>query len=63
MAEKGKPCEIYKRMCDMHREACFSPEKFTNGLNMGLPLSAYLFVFNGISNFVGYIMPNPFLYK
>ena len=29
-AEKCKPCEIYKRMCD--GEACFSPKMFTYGL-------------------------------
>ena len=36
MAEKCKPCEFHKRMCDMYREACSSFKKiFTNGLHMG----------------------------
>ena len=26
VAEKCNPCEIYKRMCDAYREACFSQE-------------------------------------
>ena len=38
LAEKGKPCEIYRRMYDLYREAFFSQKMFTNGLNMGLPL-------------------------
>ena len=37
-AVKCKPCEIYRRICDVHREACFSQKMFTNQLNMGLPL-------------------------
>ena len=24
VAEKCKPCEIYRRMCDVYRKACFS---------------------------------------
>ena len=35
-----KPCKIFRRMCDMFREACFSPKMFPNQLNMGLPLRA-----------------------
>ena len=35
MAEKCKPYEIYKRMCDVYREACFSKKK--NVQKMGLP--------------------------
>ena len=46
VAEKSKLCEIYRRMCDVSREACFSKKKkrkkkkkmFTNELNMSLPL-------------------------
>ena len=34
LAEKYKPCEIYLRICDVYREACFSQKMFTNGLNM-----------------------------
>ena len=26
VAEKCKPCEIYRRMCDVYDEACFSHE-------------------------------------
>ena len=34
-AEKRRPCEIYKRMCDVYGEGCFSKNKmFTNGLNI-----------------------------
>ena len=35
VAEKSKPCEIYRRMCDVYREECFSQKMFTN---MGLTL-------------------------
>ena len=35
---KCKPYEIYRRMCDVYGEACFSQNMFTNGLNMGWPL-------------------------
>ena len=27
VAEKFKPCEIYRRMCDVYRETCFSHKK------------------------------------
>ena len=37
MAEKCKPCEIYKT-CDVYEKACFSQK--TNRQNMGLPLLA-----------------------
>ena len=35
-AKKCKPCEIYRRMCDVYGKACFSFKKsfLTNGLNM-----------------------------
>ena len=36
LAEKGKPCEIYRKMCYVYEEVCFSQKMFTNGLNMGL---------------------------
>ena len=36
VAEKCKPCEIYRRICDDYGEAHFSQKMFTNGLNMGL---------------------------
>ena len=36
--ENCKPFEIYKRTCDVYREACFSQKMLTNGLNMALPL-------------------------
>ena len=35
MAEKYKPCEVYRRMCDVYVEACFYKKK--SGLNIGLP--------------------------
>ena len=39
IAEKCKLCEVYRSMCDIYGEACFSQKKkLTNGLNMGLPL-------------------------
>ena len=40
VAENCKLCEIYRRMCDAYREACFSQKKFMNRLNMGLLLWA-----------------------
>ena len=36
LAEKCKPCEIYRRMFDVYREAYFSQKMFTNEINMGL---------------------------
>ena len=27
LAEKCKPCDIYRRMCDVYRETCFSHKK------------------------------------
>ena len=38
LAEKCKLCEIYQRMCEGYREACFSQKKIYKWLNMGLPL-------------------------
>ena len=38
VASRYKPWEIYRKMCDLYREACFSQNILTNGLNMGLPL-------------------------
>ena len=38
IAENFKPWKIYRRVCDMFREACFSQKMFPNELNMGLPL-------------------------
>ena len=37
--EKCKLYEIYKRIYDVYRKACFTKKKkeLTNGLNMGLP--------------------------
>ena len=32
MAEKSKPCEIYRRMFDVNKETCFSHKMFTNGV-------------------------------
>ena len=34
--EKSKPCEIYRRICDVYEEACFNPKMFTSRLNIGL---------------------------
>ena len=43
MVEEYKPHEIYRRMCDVYGEACFSKKKeFTNELNIGLLLSAWV---------------------
>ena len=38
VAEKCKPCEIYRRMCDAYGEACFSHKKITNEIKMSLLL-------------------------
>ena len=38
MPKKYKPCEIYKRICNMYGEACFSPKNFANELKKDLPL-------------------------
>ena len=38
MPKKYKPCEIYRQMCDVYGEACFSQKMFINELNIGLPL-------------------------
>ena len=32
LAEKCKPREIYRRICDVYGEACFSQKMFTSGL-------------------------------
>ena len=37
VSEKYKPCEIYRRISDVYREACFSLKMFINGLNISLP--------------------------
>ena len=38
LAENCKPCEIYRRICDVYGEARFIKKKmFTNRLNMSLP--------------------------
>ena len=37
MAEKSKPYEIYKRMCNVYEEACYSKKK-----NMGLSQQALI---------------------
>ena len=42
MAEKCKPREIYKTICGLYGEAYFSQKMFSNGLNMGLPLRAWV---------------------
>ena len=42
LAKKYKPCEIYRRMYDVYWEACFNPKKCLSGLNMGLPLQAWM---------------------
>ena len=44
VAEKCKPCEIYRRTCDVYREAYFSKNKkgFTNWLNINLPLQDWV---------------------
>ena len=40
VAEKSKPCEIYRRMRDVHEENFFCQIMFTNLLNMSSPLQA-----------------------
>ena len=42
VAEKSKPYEIYRRMCDVYGEACFHQKMFTNWLNMGLLFWAWV---------------------
>ena len=42
MVEECNLCEIYRRMCDMYREASLDQKMFTNGLNVGLPLQAWV---------------------
>ena len=42
LVEKSKPYEIYRKICDVHREECFSQKMFANRLNMGLSLSAWI---------------------
>ena len=42
MAQKCKPCEIYRRMHGVYWEAYFSQRIFSNGLNMGLPIQAWV---------------------
>ena len=38
IATKSKPCDIYRRMYVVYGEAYFSQKRFTNTLNMGMPL-------------------------
>ena len=33
MAEKGKPCEIFRRICGVYGEDSFHQKMFANGLN------------------------------
>ena len=37
VAEKCKPCEIYRRICNVYREASSYQKIYTNWLNMGSP--------------------------
>ena len=37
LAEKCKPCEIYRSNLNVYGETYFSQKMFTNGLNRGLP--------------------------
>ena len=37
LAEKCKPCEIYRRMCDVYVEAGLRQIMITYGLNMSFP--------------------------
>ena len=39
LAEKCKPYEIYRRMCDVHGEAFLLKKRFTKRLAIGLPES------------------------
>ena len=48
VAKKWKPYKIYKRMCDVYEEACFSKKKkkkkkkkFINGINITFPLHTW----------------------
>ena len=36
VAEKCKPCEIYRRISDVYGEACFNQNIVVNRLNIGL---------------------------
>ena len=40
LTKKCKLCVIYRKMCDVYREACFSQKMFTNDHNIGLPPQA-----------------------
>ena len=40
VAEKYKP--IFKRMCNVYKEACFNQKTFINRLNMGLSLQVWV---------------------
>ena len=43
ITEKCKLCEIYRRMCNIYGESCFSiKKKFTNELKIVLPLQAWV---------------------
>ena len=54
VAEKCKPYEIYRRMCDMYREAGLTDGKILYILN----ISISLVWFDGTSTIVGYLRPN-----
>ena len=41
-AEKCEPREIYRKMCEVYREAYFFPKSFHKYFNMGLPLRAWV---------------------
>ena len=42
VAVKCKPCEIYWRMSDMYRKNVWDKKMLTNGLDMSLPLQAWV---------------------
>ena len=42
LAEKCKPCEIYRRLYNEYGEACLVKKMFTNALNMILSIQAWV---------------------
>ena len=42
LAKKCKQFKIYRWMCDVYREACFSEKIFTNGQNMAFLLQEWV---------------------
>ena len=53
-------------MCIMFNEICINEEMLPIYISISIYISIkvmFVYLFYGISNIVGYLMPNPFLYK